>query len=540
MSRLDEEVKQDEMLGNMIVLGVSLVIIAAVVIAVIAGVDNPKEATSLSNKNITLAALCNETDYKESCMSSLESVGNQTEVLIYFKGAVNATIYEMEDVVKIARQVDIALKQEKMALEDCIELVELCLDELKFVVTMVNATPSLFFNDSSDARTSLSAVLSYQRACIEGMQEASSTFDMERALQKSTELTSNSLAIVHAFSVNDDKGAESSGMSRKLISNHSFDIKIAQAPDAVVAKDGSGKYKSINDAINAYPDGHNGRYLIYVKSGTYRENVIIPKNKTKIFMYGDGMNNTIITGVAVNGTTYRNAALSAIGNGFICKDVGIIVDTSRRSLLAAVKVQSDNAAFFNCRINATKLSIYALAHRQFFRDCEIYGDTNIIRGDSAVVFQSCKIIVTKPFGSKVTIIAAQARSDRRESTGFVLHNCNIDGDKSLFPKGLNNVTYLGMPMQKYSRIIVMESILGDLITPEGWFNNNETYGIETVTFVEYGNKGIGAQTNKRVKWPGYNITYNKNDVLRYTVGRFIQAQKWLPATGVTFQAGLFS
>lgn len=86
----------------------------------------------------------------------------------------------------------------------------------------------------------------------------------------------------------------------------------------------------------------------------------------------------------------------------------------------------------------------------------------------------------------------------------------------------------------------MESILGGLITPEGWFNNNETYGIETVTFVEYGNKGIGAQTNKRVKWPGYNVIYNKNDVLRYTVGRFIQAQKWLPATGVTFHAGLFS
>lgn len=321
MSRLDEEVKQDELLGNMIVLGISLVVIAAVVIAVIAGVDNPKEATSLSNKNITLAALCNETDYKETCISSLESVGNQTEVLIYFKGAVNATIYEMEDVVKIARQVDVALKQEKMALADCIELVELCLDELQFVVTMVNATPSLFFNDSSDARTSLSAVLSYQRACIEGMQEASSTFDMERALQKSTELTSNSLAIVYAFSVNDDKGAESSGMSRKLISNHSFDIKIAQAPDAVVAKDGSGKYKSINDAINAYPDGHNGRYLIYVKSGTYRENVIIPKNKTQIFMYGDGMNNTIITGVAMNGTTYQNAALCEFLNLYPIFDV---------------------------------------------------------------------------------------------------------------------------------------------------------------------------------------------------------------------------
>ncbi|KAE8036908.1 hypothetical protein FH972_009540 [Carpinus fangiana] len=39
-----------------------------------------------------------------------------------------------------------------------------------------------------------------------------------------------------------------------------------------VAKDGSWQYASINAALSAYPDGHKGRYLIYVKSGVYEEN----------------------------------------------------------------------------------------------------------------------------------------------------------------------------------------------------------------------------------------------------------------------------
>jgi len=70
-------------------------------------------------------------------------------------------------------------------------------------------------------------------------------------------------------------------------------------------------------------------------------------------------------------------------------------DKSRGNSMAPVKIQSNSAAFFNCRITgSTTSSISALAHRQFFIDCEIYGVTNIIIGDAAVVIQRSKIIVT--------------------------------------------------------------------------------------------------------------------------------------------------
>lgn len=57
---------------------------------------------TLANTNVTLDSICNETDYKESSKSSLEPVGNQIKVIIYFKGSVNVTISEFFGSIIIA------------------------------------------------------------------------------------------------------------------------------------------------------------------------------------------------------------------------------------------------------------------------------------------------------------------------------------------------------------------------------------------------------------------------------------------------------
>ncbi|KAG2695936.1 hypothetical protein I3843_07G034900 [Carya illinoinensis] len=581
MARYDQEDREDDILGNMVVLGVSLVVIAAVVIGVVAGIDNPKDDhVGTGNNTTTLDAICAQTEYKESCISSLQPVGNQSEVIVYFKAAVNATVSEIALAMEKLKVDDGTLSDEgeRMALQDCIELLDLCTKELESVNMLVNSSPKLFYNDSVDARSSLSAVITYQRTCRQGFKEFESTYNMDGVLQRSSELSSNALAIIYEHSENDDKKAESlvpprrstyelqGGLhdgypaqmilagDRKLSQYHSFRKLGGRAPNAVVAVDGSGQYTSIFAAIHSYPNGHKGRYLIYVKSGVYYENVIIAKNMPDIFMYGDGLNETIIAGnVMQGGTAYRRATLSVIGEGFFCKDIGITVPTQYYGgyTVAAVKVLSDKAAFFNCRIIGTTSSIFALAHRQFFRNCEIYGATNIVSGDAALVIQHSDIILTESnLVGKASVIASQARSDRRESTGFVIHGCNIYRDKSNNTIDIDqtpqvqsdSTTYLGMAAQKFSRTIVMESSLGDLIRPEGWYGNpaDRNRATEHVTFVEYGNKGPGAQTKMRVNWPGYAFISNRDDVLRYTAGRFIQAQTWLQGTVVPFQEGFFS
>jgi pectinesterase len=80
-----------------------------------------------------------------------------------------------------------------------------------------------------------------------------------------------------------------------------------------VKKDGSGNFTTINDAINAAPNNSvstDGYFLIYVTAGVYEEYVSIAKNKKYLFMLGDGINQTIITGnrsVADGSTTFNSA-----------------------------------------------------------------------------------------------------------------------------------------------------------------------------------------------------------------------------------------
>ena len=83
--------------------------------------------------------------------------------------------------------------------------------------------------------------------------------------------------------------------------------------ELVVAADGTGNFSFINEAINFAPHDRAGRTVIYVKEGTYEENVEIPSYKTNIVLFGDGKDVTVITGnrsVVDGWTTFRSATLS--------------------------------------------------------------------------------------------------------------------------------------------------------------------------------------------------------------------------------------
>ena len=74
-----------------------------------------------------------------------------------------------------------------------------------------------------------------------------------------------------------------------------------KAVDAVVAQDGTGDYTSLIDAVNAIPFHHEGQYIVYVKAGTYRGHVHIPRSLTRISIIGDGMDQVFITDNQVSG-----------------------------------------------------------------------------------------------------------------------------------------------------------------------------------------------------------------------------------------------
>ena len=63
---------------------------------------------------------------------------------------------------------------------------------------------------------------------------------------------------------------------------------------AVVARDGSGDYRTVQEAVNAAPENSKTPWCIFVKNGSYREYLFIPKTKTFIHLIGQDKDKTII------------------------------------------------------------------------------------------------------------------------------------------------------------------------------------------------------------------------------------------------------
>lgn len=205
----------------------------------------------------------------------------------------------------------------------------------------------------------------------------------------------------------------------------------------------------------------------------------------------------------------------------------------------ALRVQADRSIFVNCRMEGFQDTLYAQTHRQFYRSCYITGTVDFIFGDAAAIFQNCMIYVRRPMDNQQNIVTAQGRIDKRETTGIVLQNCRILADDKLEPEKEKFKSYLGRPWKEYSRTIVMESEIGDLIQPEGWMEWEGDFALKTLFYGEFNNKGAGASTAGRVKWPGVKVL-KKEEAAKFTAEPFLQGESWLKNPLVPVRFGMFT
>ena len=99
-------------------------------------------------------------------------------------------------------------------------------------------------------------------------------------------------------------------------------------------------------------------------------------------------------------------------------------------------------------------------------------------------------------------IIEQQREIESSKSGIVLQNCTIKATPDL--KKSNVTTYLGRPWGTFSRTVIMESYIDDLIDPRGWVewieSANKSSIIRRPYYLEYKNRGPGAVTKGRVTW----------------------------------------
>lgn len=204
----------------------------------------------------------------------------------------------------------------------------------------------------------------------------------------------------------------------------------------------------------------------------------------------------------------------------------------------ALRVGADLAAFYRIDALAYQDTLYVHSNRQFFINCFIAGTVDFIFGNSAVVLQDCDIHARRPNSGQKNMVTAQGRVDPNQNTGIVIQKSRIGATSDLKPVQSSFPTYLGRPWKEYSRTVIMQSDISDVINPAGWHEWNGNFALSTLFYGEYQNTGAGAGTSKRVTWKGFKVISTATEAQSFTPGRFIAGGSWLSSTGFPFSLGL--
>ena len=281
-------------------------------------------------------------------------------------------------------------------------------------------------------------------------------------------------------------------------------------PDTlVVSRDGTGEFRTIDEAIEVCRAFMDYTKVIYVKKGVYKEKLIIPSWLTNITICGEDRDNTIITWddhanikmpvggldseAAVKGKpmgTFRTYTLKVQGSYITLKDITIENNAAKLGQAVALHTEGDHILVQNCRLLGNQDTVYTGVGgtRVAFYDCYIEGTTDFIFGPSIAWFQNCEI------HSKANSYITAASTPAGQKYGYVFYKCRLTADKDV------DKVYLGRPWHPFAATIFMDCELGKHIRPEGWHNWNNAKNEETARYAEYGNKGEGASTKNRVKW----------------------------------------
>ncbi len=308
--------------------------------------------------------------------------------------------------------------------------------------------------------------------------------------------------------------------------------------DLVVAKDGSGDYFTVQEAINAIPDYNKDTLTILLQPGRYYEKLIVPESKEHIRLIAKTEGECIITyddyaskpnafgkgkGTSGSSSVYIYAPdFEAVGitfeNTASCeqwkKDRGGVGQA------VAVLVKGDRAVFRRCRFLGHQDTLYAFGQkyssqsRQYYEDCYIEGTVDYIFGWATAVFNRCHMHCLS--SGHVTAAA----TPEGQEFGYVFHNCEVTAE--------DGVRYdLGRPWRPYAHVVYLNCDLGEGLRDAGWDNWGNKDNEKTAYYAEYRTKGYGKKSVKqRAPWT-HQLT--KKEAQKYDIANVLKGNDgWCP------------
>ncbi len=265
--------------------------------------------------------------------------------------------------------------------------------------------------------------------------------------------------------------------------------------DIVVDRNGTGDYRNIQEALDMVRAfDPNGRVTIFIKNGVYKEKLVLHTHLNNVKLIGEDKYKTIINyddHANINKMgTFKTYSFLIQGNDIIIENLTIENSAAQLGQAVACHIEGDRIIFRNCRFLGNQDTIYTgrADCRQYFENCYIEGTTDFIFGPSTAWFEKCEI-----FCKKNSYITA-ASTPENIKYGYIFNNCDI-----MLAQGANAM-YLGRPWRAYAMTLFMNCNLPQGIKPEGWHNWGKEDNEKTARYMEYNNKGEGANTSDRVKW----------------------------------------
>lgn len=304
-----------------------------------------------------------------------------------------------------------------------------------------------------------------------------------------------------------------------------------------VAKDNSGDFNSIQQAVDSIPAGTPE--TIYIKKGIYKERVEVRKNN--ISFVGESTDDTIITEsyyarmIMLDGSkrgTFRSYTFFVYADNFTASNLTFenaagFGDEFGQAI--AVYAEGDNITFRNCKILGHQDTLFTgplpmkekqpggftgptidgirrVVH-QLYEDCYIAGEIDFIFGSATAYFKNCTLFALNR-NQEINAFYTAPSTYEGQAFGYVFESCTFTGNCP--PKSVA----LSRPWRIHAKTVLLNCSYSDQIIDEGFTDWNKPESHETVYYAEYNGHGEGFKPEKRA---AYVHQLNESEAARYTL-----------------------
>ena len=332
--------------------------------------------------------------------------------------------------------------------------------------------------------------------------------------------------------------------------------------DLVVAKDGSGDFFTVQEAINAVPDYNSQEMRILIQPGIYKEKLVIPESKTHVTLVAKTEGEVVITyddfASRPSSITGRNLGTSGSASVYIYatdfEADGIVFENSASNeswaaegrgvgQAVAVLVAGDRVIFRRCKFLGHQDTLYAYGRksdpkteaakeedktakqpkeqmsRQYYENCYIQGTVDYIFGWATAYFNRCEL---HSIGRGYVTAAATPQG---QQYGYIFNNCKITTEPGV-------EVSLGRPWRLWAQVVYLNCQM-EGVQPTGWTTwlkkESGLDGTTTARYAEYKStdaKGKKLDVSKRVSW---SRQLNKKEAEEFSIDKVLSGvDGWNP------------